>query len=155
MKKSLFALLIMASFALTFTGCKKDEEVAPTNSKNYFIIDGTKVDGDETLGTIFTKNICILTSKDKASTVTILFKDKPVASGSYSFKGIAQIKDLGANDLILSVSTNSKNYISNPGISEVVSITVTDGKISASIPKVTLSDDASNTITFEGRLLEY
>ena len=68
---------------------------------------------------------------------------------------IAQIKDLGANDLILSVSTNSKNYISNPGISEVVSITVTDGKISASIPKVTLSDDASNTITFEGKLLEY
>lgn len=156
MKKSLFALLMMASLALTFTGCKKDkDEEEPTNSKNYFIVDGTKIEADETVGTLFTKNIGIATSKDKATTVTLLFKDKPAASGSFSFKGIAQIKDLGDTDLVLSVTSGGKNYISNPGISEKVTITIIEGKISASIPKVTLSDDASNTITFEAKLLEY
>ena len=157
MKKSLFALLTIATFALTFTSCKKDKDedkkVELTN--NSFAVDGVKIDGDATIGALFTSNILALSSKDGKSTVAILFKAKPEASGTFNLKGILQLKDLGDKDLILTVTTNGKTYISNPSNTEKASITVTDGKLSVAIPKVTLSEDKGTTITFEAKILEY
>jgi hypothetical protein len=157
MKKSLFALLMMASFALTFTGCKKDEEdtsVVLTN--NTFAIDGVKLEGSQDLGALYTDALgLLLATSDNKTIVSLKFGKKPTTSGTYSFKGLAQSGSLGDNDAILSVSYNSKVYSSNPSITEKATITVADSLIGATIPKITLSETGGTSITFEGKLLQY
>ncbi|MCO5231153.1 MAG: hypothetical protein M9958_08355 [Chitinophagales bacterium] len=159
MKKSLFAFLMIALFATTFTSCKKDEgETKVEITDNSFAINGVKIDGNTTLGAVSSANLLLLTSQDSKSTVTLMFKAKPTASGSFNFKGLLQAKDLGDNDLILAVANDGKTYASTSALTQKATVTVNSaGKLTVSIPEVEIADAAGGTATikFQGKLVEF
>lgn len=160
MKKSLFAFLMIALFATTFTSCKKDEgETKVEITDNSFAINGVKIDGNTTLGAIGKDNTLLLTSQDTKSIVTILFKARPTASGAFNFKGLAQAKELGDNDLILAVINSDKvSYASTSALTQKATVTVNSaGKLTVVIPEVTIGEAAGGTTTikFQGKLVEF
>ncbi|MCO5233924.1 MAG: hypothetical protein LC105_11020 [Chitinophagales bacterium] len=158
MKKSLFAFLMIAVLAVTFTSCKKEKEEGPVNlTNNSFAVNGKVIKGNATIGSIFSANTLLLISEDTvdASTVMILFKAKPAASGDFNFKGILQLKDLGVSDLILSVTSGGKTYVSTTSNTEKVKVEVNSGKLKVTVPEVTIAEaTGTGTIKFQGILVE-
>ncbi len=139
MKKSLIAFLMMATFALTFTSCKKDEDdkKGPDVTENSWTIDGTKYElANAQLKPLFKDGGLI--AAGKGSNLIITFPAKPAANGTYSVKAVTS--ELEAMDCTIIGTVGTKNYLSTGKAGNIVKVTVADGKVTVSISGVELSE---------------
>lgn len=148
MKKSLIALLLMVSFAMTFTGCKKDEEEDNNSSLevNTWTVDGTTYKTLSAVGTIYSKEgktLIASQTTDPKSTLTLTFGEEPT-NGTYSIVGGATTPTGKQASILL--NAGGGNYLSIPGTSSVVTVTIKDGKVTAVLPKTKVStlDDSKS-----------
>ncbi|HUH74171.1 MAG TPA: hypothetical protein VLZ75_07170 [Chitinophagales bacterium] len=157
MKKSLIALLMMATFALTFTACKKDkdeDEKKPETTENTWTIDGKKFE----LATSLVKpsfNGKDLAAIGSESILTISFSEKPAANGSYSVKSPGT--ELGANSCTVLVLNDKTAYYSTGKSNDVVTVTMVDGKVRAEINKIeieTTDGEKTSKASLSANILE-
>lgn len=144
MKKSLIAFLMMATFALTFTSCKKDEDdkKGPDVTENSWTIDGTKYElSNAQIKPLF--NGGNLLAAGNGSNLILKFTTKPSANGTYSVK--AATAELGAMDCTILGTVGTKNYLSTGKAGDIVKVTIADGKVKVSISGVELAElDVAN-----------
>jgi|GEM_PF-4399759 len=160
MKKSLIAFLLMATFALTFTSCKKDEEEDNNNTNletNSWKIGSTLYKTNAFLGPSFSGSDLSALSPDPVGTLIIQFKEKPTASGTYTVKAAGS--DLGDKDVIVSAAagseTTGKLYLSTGKSGNTVQITVTDSKVTAKIASIEISTlDGKDVASLEANITE-
>ncbi len=140
---------MMATFAMTFTGCKKDEEEDnATVAENTWVIDGTVYElatslakpsfSGATLGAIGSKGV-----------LSIAFSAKPTASGTYTVKSLGS--ELGANDVSIVSLSESKTTFSTGKSGDVAKITVSGGKVRVEISNIEV-EIPSGESTVKGKL---
>ena len=164
MRKTLITLLMIATFAIPFTGCKKDKDDKKDDkpielSDNSYAVDGVKIDGNQKEGAVYVKPLAelILNSKNDESSISVAFKSRPTASGTFNIKGVKQAPDMGDKDVALGLYyVNDIQYFSSSSMSEKAIITIDkNDKISVTIPKLILTAEGGKTVTFQAKLVEY
>lgn len=158
MKKSLIAFLLMATFALTFTSCKKDKEEDEDNTivENTWIIDGAKYELLSSAAAAkpkFTDNKLNAVGKsgDQTSALSIEFKSVPTASGSYSIKSLGT--ELSDNQCIItSIGGAEKLSFSTGRSGDVAKITVSGGKVRVEVSNIEIEIPKDGGATAKGTL---
>ena len=155
MKKSLLALLMMATFALTFTGCKKDEEEnTPDITENSWSIDGIKYELSNSLLKPSFSGVS-LSAFGNGSNLLIKFASKPTTSGTYTLKAITD--ELTGTQCSVTATVDKDLYYSVGNSGEVVKVTVYGDKVRAEISKVTLEstvEGATKKASLSANILE-
>ncbi len=164
MRKSIFALLLMATFAFTFTNCKKDKDKGndiPDVEVNTWTIDGTT---HKALGAMWTQDELdggvefeglIAINEATTQTVIVAFSGKPAAKGTYDLASFLDAENLSGNQAVILVvdMATSKFYTSENGGN--INVSIEDGKVRINIPKVQLTNLLEQTdVDFVGILLE-
>lgn len=145
MKKSLIAFLMLATFAMTFTGCKKDkeeEDKGPELTENSWIIDGKKY---ELANSLFKPSYSggTLSAIGTGGALGIKFAEKPTANGTYSIK--TPTTELGANECSV-LFVGEPAFYSTGKSGDVAKVTVSGGKIRVELSKIEIetTDGESN-----------
>lgn len=83
MRKPIMSLLLLATFAFTFTNCKKDDKDDPKDTSSYVYID----EAEKKSTSKFDGNILTFTGEGNSPVVLAAFKNRP-SSGDYKVIGI-------------------------------------------------------------------
>lgn len=156
MKKSLFALLMMATFALTFTACKKDkdEDKTPSTTENTWTVGETKY---ELASSLFKPKFDgnKLTALSDKGAISIEFKAKPAANGTFTIKSLGS--ELGDTDCTVTNVSETQTAFSTGKTGDVAKITVSGGKVRVEMSKIEveiLKDGASTKTSLSANILE-
>lgn len=126
------------TLAVSFTGCKKDEEEDKgTNlDVNTWTVDGTTYKTLSAVGTIYKdKVLTAAQTSEPKSTLIISFGEEPV-NGSYAIVGATTTPTGKQATITLSAGDT---FLSIPGTSTAITVTIKDGKVTAVLPKVKVS----------------
>lgn len=161
MLKKLPFLLALAAITV-FSSCKKDEEDGggggtTLNDNQWKVLDVTYT-GSAVLGSFWTEAQKTLGSAtdDAKSLVAVKFAAKPTANGTYTVK--ANGDALGATECFVTIiNAPSTIFLSSGKSGDVVNVTVSGGKVTATFSNVEMlytSGSTPTTTTASAKLIE-
>lgn len=155
MKKSLLAILMLMTLAVSFTGCKKDEDEDDgkgNTSENTWTVDGSTFQLVSSLAKpSFTGATLSAAGTDgtKTSVLSIEFSKKPTTSGSFAVKSFGT--DLSDSDVIITSIGEGALFYSTGKSGDVAKVTVSGGKVRVEISKIEI-EFASGSGSTKGSL---
>lgn len=162
MKKSLLAILMLMTLAVSFTGCKKDEDEDDgkgNTSENTWVIDGKTYNLTNNLvKPVYenTSNLLVASGKSASSSsvASVAFESKPASSGNYTV--ISGLDEFSGKSAKISIIVDSKIYISTGKTGNVAKVTVSGGKLKVEFSNIELVpvDDMESPVTASGNLVE-
>lgn len=152
-------MLMLALFATSFVSCGKDDEEKPAElGSNSWVINGLTYKTGTLTPPAFSGNNFTATSTDNGGGVVgITFSAKPTTSKTYTV--VLGTATPGADECRITVlNTNDpKTFLSTGRAGDVVSVTVTGGKVAATATNVEmlyLVGSTENKTTISAKLSE-
>lgn len=134
------------TLAVSFTGCKKDEEEeSVTLTDNQLYLNG-KVTNGVALTQAPLKSVIF--SNTGGETVLFTFKELPTTAGTFTIVDREKVLlgTMGDSEVALTVTTSGKDYSIPASSGKTLSLTVSDAKYGIVLNKTTLKDDKDNTV---------
>jgi hypothetical protein len=150
------AVLFTLLFALCFSACNKDNE-NKTSKNNYFELDGTVYQVDSIEHTFNTSLRPLkIHSKDNGGAAIYIhtMPDKfPAVDGVYQFQVKATRHDSLDVDVCFETDDRASEYCAVEGVSgqslSTLTVTVSGGKWSVSLPATTVYDNSAKTLKID------
>ncbi len=160
--------IFVSSFALiallSLNSCKKDSSSSSSSKSTWTLGSSSRTADITTTGTATLisdpndgENYFISASASSGDDIaSITFKDKPTVSKTYTVISSASALGTNANACIVgAVSGFSEFYTSTGKVGDVVTVTVSGGKITASFSNITVEEfSSSGQKTITGNLIE-
>lgn len=141
-KISLLPTILLVGLLLVSGSCRKSDNVAPlpaAPTASQWTFDGITYNPQKSLSSAVSLGTALRCNGSGQASIDVVFGSSPLVAGNYTVVNGAQnsIK-LAPNECVIQVSTTMGNYFSSGVPGDVVSVTVSGGKATASIDKVTL-----------------
>lgn len=140
------------TLAVSFTGCKKDdEEETVTLTDNQLSINGKVTNGVAlTQGALKS----VVFSNTGGETVLFTFKELPSTGGNFTIVDREKVLlgTIGDSEVALTVSTSGSDYSIPASSGKTLSLTVAGGKYGIVLNKTTLKNDKANTVDVAAKI---